>query len=128
MCLVFYLNEFLKVYVSVRFFFWYIISFQCKKCNYLAVIEGGGGGESSLRSPISLQPEKLCPSPLPLGWSGGAMVLGLTSSAGASFNLDYSRARAYCACSRCGWGLFGYFYSQLSFLFSFSLSLGDGPI
>ena len=25
-------------------------------------------------------------------------------------------------------GLFGYFYSSLSFLFSFSLSLGDGPI
>ena len=27
-----------------------------------------------------------------------------------------------------GWGLFGHFYSLLSFLFSFSLSLGDGPI
>ena len=25
-------------------------------------------------------------------------------------------------------GLFGYFFSRLSFLFSFSLSLGDGPI
>ena len=36
-----------------------------------------------------------------------------------------SRARAYCACSRCGWGLFGRFFSHLSFLFSFSLSLGD---
>ena len=23
--------------------------------------------------------------------------------------LDYSRARAYCTCSRCGWGLFGHF-------------------
>ena len=56
------------------------------------------------------------------GWSGGAMVLGKTSGAGASYNLDYSRARAYCACSRCGWGLFGHFYSQLSFLSSFSLS------
>ena len=31
-------------------------------------------------------------------------------------------------CSRCGWGLFGHFYSHLSFLSSFSLSLGDGPI
>ena len=50
------------------------------------------------------------------------------SSAGASYILDYSRARAYCPCSRCGWGLFGHFYSHLSFLFSFSLSLGDGPI
>ena len=27
-----------------------------------------------------------------------------------------------------GWGLFGHFFSRLSFLFSFSLSLGDGPI
>ena len=27
----------------------------------------------------------------------------------------YSRARAYCARSRCGWGVFGHFYSQLSF-------------
>ena len=26
------------------------------------------------------------------------------------------------------WGLFGHFFSFLSFLFSFSLSLGDGPI
>ena len=50
------------------------------------------------------------------GGSGGAMVLGKTSSAGASYNLDYSRVRAYCACNRCGWGLFGHFYSQLSFL------------
>ena len=40
----------------------------------------------------------------------------------------YSRTRAYCAYSRCGWGLFGHFFSRLSFLFSYSLSLGDGPI
>ena len=31
-------------------------------------------------------------------------------------------------CSRCGWGLFGHFFSRLSFLFSYSLSPGDGPI
>ena len=31
-----------------------------------------------------------------VGWCDGA---GLTSSAGASCNLDYSRARAYCTCS-----------------------------
>ena len=43
-------------------------------------------------------------------------------------DLDYSRTRAYCACGRCGWGLFGHFFSYLSLLFSFSLSLGDGPI
>ena len=42
--------------------------------------------------------------------------------------LDYSRAGHCCACSWCGWGLFGHFYSRLSFLSSFSLSLGDGPI
>ena len=62
------------------------------------------------------------------GWSGGAMVLGKLPVPGRPTNLDYSRARAYCAYSRCGWGLFGHFYSHLSFLSSFSLSLGDGPI
>ena len=62
------------------------------------------------------------------GWSGGAMVLGKLPVPGRPTNLDWGRARAYCACSRCGWGLFGHFYSHLSFLSSFSLSLGDGPI
>ena len=27
----------------------------------------------------------------------------------------YSRARAFCPCSRCRWGLFGHFFSHLSF-------------
>ena len=40
------------------------------------------------------------------GWSGGAMVLGKLPVPGRPANLDYSRARAYCACSGCGWGLF----------------------
>ena len=62
------------------------------------------------------------------GWPGGAKVLGKLSVPGRPTSLDDSRARAYCACSRCGWGLFGHFFSHLSFLFSFSLSLGDGPI
>ena len=62
------------------------------------------------------------------GWSGGAMVLGKLLAPGRPTTLDNSRARAYCAYSRCGWGLFGRFFSRLSFLFSFSLSLGDGPI
>ena len=62
------------------------------------------------------------------GWSGGAEVLGKFSVPGRPISLDDSRARAYCSCSRCGWGLFGHFFSHLSFLFSFSLSLGDGPI
>ena len=38
------------------------------------------------------------------GWSGGAKVLGKLPVPGRPTNLDYSRARAYCACSRCGWG------------------------
>ena len=60
------------------------------------------------------------------GWSGGAKVLGKLSVPGRPTSLGDSRARAYCACSRCGWGLFGHF--SLIYLFSFSLSLGDGPI
>ena len=62
------------------------------------------------------------------GWSGGAKVLGKLPVPGRPTTLDYSRARAYCACSRCGWGLFGHVFSHLSLLFSFSLSLGDGSI
>ena len=62
------------------------------------------------------------------GWSGGAMVLGKLPVPERPINLDNSRARAYCACSRCGLGLFGHFFSSLSFLFSCSLSQGDGPI
>ena len=62
------------------------------------------------------------------GWSGGAKVLGKLPVPGRPTDLDYSRAGAYCACGRCGWGLFGHFFSHLSLLFSFSLSLGDGPI
>ena len=63
------------------------------------------------------------------GWSGSAMVLGKLLVPGPPTNLDKSRARAYCAYSRCGGGgLFGQFYCRLSFLFSFSLTLGDGSI
>ena len=56
------------------------------------------------------------------------MVLGKLLVMGRPANLNYSRARAYCAYSRYGLGWFGHFYSHLSFLSSFSLSLGDGPI
>ena len=58
------------------------------------------------------------------GWSGGAKVLGKLSVLGRPTDLDYSWARAYCACGRCGWGMFGHFFSHLSLLFSFSLSRG----
>ena len=61
------------------------------------------------------------------GGSGGAKMLGNLPVPGRPTNLDYSRARACCACSRCGWGLFGHFF-LLSILSSFSLSLGDGSI
>ena len=60
--------------------------------------------------------------------SGSAMVLGeLPVPRRPTTSVD-SRARAYCACSGCGWGLFGHFFSRQSFLYSFSRSLGDGPI
>ena len=36
---------------------------------------------------------------------------------------NYSRTRTYC-----GWGLFGHFFSRLSFLSSFSLSLRGGRV
>ena len=56
------------------------------------------------------------------------MVLGKLPVSGCPTYLDYSRARAYCACSRCRWRLLGHFFSCLSFLSSFSLSLGDGLV
>ena len=54
------------------------------------------------------------------GWSGGAKVLGKLPVPGRPTTLDNSRARAYCACNRCGWGLFGHFFlsSITSFLSS----------
>ena len=55
-----------------------------------------------------------------MGWLGGAMVLGKLPVPGHPTNLNKSRAGAYCACRGCG--LFGHFYSRLSFLSSFSLS------
>ena len=55
------------------------------------------------------------------------MVLGKLPVPGRPTYLEESRGRAYCACSRCG-GVVWTFFSFLSFLFSFSLSLGDGPI
>ena len=51
------------------------------------------------------------------GGSGGAKVLGKLTVPGRPTSLDDSRARAYCACSRCGWGLFEHF--SLIYLFSF---------
>ena len=39
------------------------------------------------------------------------MVLGKLPVPGRPTNLDYSRAMVYCTCSRCGWALFGNFFS-----------------
>ena len=49
------------------------------------------------------------------------MVLGKYSEPKGPTNLDYSRARVYCTCSRCGWGLFGHFFSCLSSLLFLTL-------
>ena len=49
-------------------------------------------------------------------------VLGELPVPGRPTYMDNSRARAYCAYSGCGWGLFGHFYSRLSFLFFSFLS------
>ena len=49
------------------------------------------------------------------------MVLGILPVPGRPAYLDKSRARAFCACSRCGWGLFGHF--SLVYHFSFFLPL-----
>ena len=50
------------------------------------------------------------------------MVLGKLPVPGRPTNLDYSRARAYYACSRCGWGCLDIFLSSIISLFSPSLS------
>ena len=43
------------------------------------------------------------------GWSGGAMVLDKLPVPGRPSLWKKSRARPYCTCGRCGWGLFGHF-------------------
>ena len=55
------------------------------------------------------------------------MVLGKLPVPGRPTNLDYSRARAYCACSGCGWGFVWTFFLS-SIISLFFLPLGDGPI
>ena len=56
------------------------------------------------------------------------MMLAKLPVPGRPANFDCSRAMAYCACSKCGWGLFGLFFLSSIISFSFSLSLVDGPI
>ena len=114
---------------------WCWVNFQCRGVLLIwltvgqgptALAVGAGGGCLDIFTLIYLF-SPLSPSLWEMGWSGDAKVLGKLPVPGRPTNLDDSRARAYCACSRCGWGLFGHF-SHLSLLFSFSLSPGDGPI
>ena len=60
-----------------------------------------------------------------LGWSGGAMLLGKLPIPRHPTNLDYSRARAYCACSRCGWGCLDIFLFCIISFFFFPLPLWE---
>ena len=46
--------------------------------------------------------------------TGGVMVLGKLPVPECPTNLDNRGTRAYCACSRCGRGLFGHFFSSIS--------------
>ena len=61
------------------------------------------------------------------GGSGCARVLGKLPVPGRP-TIWITVGQGPTALAGGGWGLFGHFYSQLSFLSSFSLSLGDGPI
>ena len=56
------------------------------------------------------------------------MVLGKLPVPGRPAYLDKTRARAFCACSRCGLGVGWPFFLSSIISLSFSLSLGDGPI
>ena len=62
------------------------------------------------------------------GWSGGAKVLGKLSVLGHPTILIIVGQGPTAFAVGVGGGLFGHFYSHLSFLSSFSLSLGDRPI
>ena len=55
--------------------------------------------------------------------SGDAMALDKLSVPVRPTDMANGRARAYCACSRCEFGMFGHFFSRLSFLYLFSLSV-----
>ena len=62
------------------------------------------------------------------GWSGGVKVLGKLPVPGRPTIWIIVGQGPIALAVGAGGGLFGHFYSPLSFLSSFSLSLGDGPI
>ena len=55
-------------------------------------------------------------------------MLGKLTVPGRPTNLANSRARAYCAFSRCGWGLFGHFFSHLLGWSGGAMVLGKLPV
>ena len=62
-------------------------------------------------------------NPGPLTHESGALPIALRGPAlGCPTYLDCSRARAYCACSRCGWGRLDIFLSSITSLFFLPLS------
>ena len=61
------------------------------------------------------------------GWSGGAMVLGKLPVPGPPTNWIIVGQGSTVLAVGAG-GVVWTFFSRLSFLFSYSLSLGDGPI
>ena len=79
----------------------------------------------------------LGPAPSTIIWGGGGGGGGAnppphpcfyTYAGGCPTNLDYSRARAYCAYSRCRWGCLDIFSLIYHVSLFFSLSLGDRPM
>ena len=62
------------------------------------------------------------------GRSGAAIVLGKLQVPGHPTFWMIEGQGPFALAVGAGGGLFGYFYSSLSFLSSFSLSLGDSPI
>ena len=57
------------------------------------------------------------------GWSGGPMVLGKFPVPGRPTHLHKSKAKVYCACSRCGWAaVWTFFLSSIISLFFLPLS------
>ena len=63
-----------------------------------------------------------------VGWCDRAMVLGKLPVPGCPTIWSTVGQGPTALAVGAGWGLCGHFYSHLSFLSSFSLSLGDGPI
>ena len=56
------------------------------------------------------------------GWSVVAKMLGKLLVPGRLTNLDYTKAMAYCDCSRCGWCCLDIFLSAITSLFFLPLS------